>query len=48
MEVFDILKELVKFNTVEDKENKEIIDFIEKYLKKYNFKLIKKDKYLIM
>ena len=40
----------VKFNTVEDKENKEIIDYIEKYLKKYNFKLgsIRREIFLLL
>ena len=33
----DILKKLVSFNTIKDKENKEIMNFIEDYLKKYNF-----------
>ena len=33
MEEFKILKDLVKFNTIKDKENKEIINYIEKYLK---------------
>jgi hypothetical protein len=31
--VEDILSELVKCNTIEDKENKKIIDYIEKLLK---------------
>ena len=43
-----ILEKLVSFNTIKDKENKEIISFIENYLNKYDFKVIKKDKYLIM
>ncbi len=44
MEVKDILKKLVSFNTIKDKKNKEIMDFIEAYLKGYNFitKRIKK------
>ena len=32
MEKYKILKDLVKFNTIKDKENKEIIEYIEKYL----------------
>lgn len=34
MEKYKILKDLVKFNTIKDKENKEIIEYIENYLKK--------------
>lgn len=48
MELENILRKLVSFNTISDKENKEIINFLEEYLLKYNFKLVKKDKYLIM
>lgn len=43
-----VLESLVNFNTVNDKENEKIISYIEDYLKKYDFKVIKKDKYLIM
>ena len=44
MENREILKKLVSFNTIKDKENKEIMDFIEEYLKEYGFttKRIKK------
>ena len=38
MEKYEILKNLVKFNTIEDKKNKEIMDYIESYLLKLNFK----------
>ena len=48
MEEFKILKDLVKFNTIKDKENKEIINYIEKYLKKLGFKTEYKTKNLIM
>ena len=48
MDGLDILKKLVSFNTINDKENKEIINFIEKYLLENDFYTIKKDKYLIM
>ncbi|MBR6504826.1 MAG: M20/M25/M40 family metallo-hydrolase [Clostridia bacterium] len=48
MEEYKILKDLVKFNTIKDKENKEIIDYIEKYLKKLGFSTEYKEKYLIM
>lgn len=48
MKVEDILEKLVGFNTIKDKENKEIIDFIESFLSSQDFKTIVKDKYLIM
>ena len=32
MENYKILKDLVGFNTIKDKENNEIIEYIEKYL----------------
>ena len=48
MEDYKILKDLVGFNTIKDKENEEIINYIENYLKKYNFKTEYKEKYLIM
>ena len=40
MEKYKLLKDLIKFNTIKDKENKEIIDYIEK--KNRNF--LKKEK----
>lgn len=48
MEKYKILKDLVGFNTIKDKENKEIIDYIEKYLLGFGFKTEYKDKNLIM
>ncbi len=48
MEKYQILKELVKFNTIKDKENKNIVDYIEKILKEKGFKTEFKDKNLIM
>ena len=48
MENFKILEKLVSFNTVKDKDNKEIIDYIEKYLIDYGFKTEYKSKNLIM
>lgn len=48
MEEYKILKDLVSFNTIKDKENKEIIDYIEKYLLNLNFKTEFKGKNLIM
>ncbi len=43
-----ILKDLIKFNTIKDKENEGIINYIESYLLKLNFKTEYKGKYLIM
>ena len=48
MKEYEILKDLIKFNTIKDKENKEILDYIEGYLKSIGFKTDYKDKNLIM
>lgn len=48
MENYEVLKELVKFNTIKDKENKEILNYIEEVLLKEGFKTIEKSKNLIM
>ena len=48
MDVVDILKDLVSFNTIKDKENEKIINYIEKILKSIGFKTECKKKYLIM
>lgn len=48
MEVVEILEHLVKYNTIEDKENSDIINYISDYLEKLGFKIDKKEKYLIM
>lgn len=48
MSVKDILKDLVKFNTVNDKENEKIINYIEQILKSKEFKTEYKSKSLIM
>ena len=48
MEDFKILKELIKFNTIKDRENKEIIDYIEKILLQKGLKTEYKGKYLII
>ena len=44
MELKEILAKLVSYDTIKDYQNKEMMDFIENYLKKYNFttKRIKK------
>jgi len=41
MEVLEILSKLVSFNTIGDLQNKEIVDWIEEFLKEYNFKCTK-------
>ena len=43
----EILNDLVSFNTIRDKENKEIMDYIENYLKGYNFETKRVEKCLI-
>ena len=48
MSEIDLLKALVKYNTVEDKENQKILVYIEEYLKPLGFTIQKKEKYLIM
>ena len=48
MEKYEILKNLVKFNTIDDKENKEILYYIEKLLLEKGFNVEFKDKVLIM
>ena len=40
MKDYRVLKELVIFNTIRDKENKEIVNFIELYLKKLGFESV--------
>lgn len=45
---YQILKDLVKFNTIKDKENKEIINYLEDYLLQLGFITEYKGKYLIM
>lgn len=48
MKEFNILEDLVKFNTIKDKSNKEIINYIERYLTKLGFKTESKTKNLVM
>ena len=48
MEKYGILENLIAFNTIGDKENVKIINYIEKVLKGLNFKTEYKDKCLIM
>lgn len=44
----EILRNLVKFNTIKDKENKEMLDYLENILKPLGFKTKKRNKYLVM
>lgn len=44
----EILRDLVKFNTINDKDNEEIINYIEDYLQKIGFKTDYKSKCLVM
>ena len=48
MDEIDILKDLVSFNTIKDKENQKILNYVEQFLSKLGFKTLKKEKYLIM
>ncbi len=48
MKIEDLLDDLIKFNTVNDLENKKIIDYLEKYLKEIGFKTEYKSKCLVM
>ena len=48
LNVEDILENLVKCNTIEDAENKKILDYIESTLSIMGFKTEKRDKFLIM
>ena len=45
---YQILKDLVSFDTINDKENKKIIDYIETYLMGLGFKTELKTKVLVM
>ena len=48
MKEYKILKDLVSFNTIKDKENNKIINYIEKYLKNFGFNTEYKTKNLVM
>lgn len=48
MDEVTILKELVRFDTIKDKENNKILDYIEKYLLNLGFKTEIRDKFLVM
>ena len=47
MDIKEILKSLVSFNTIKDQDNKKIMEFIENYLKRFNFKTKRIGKCLI-
>ena len=44
----EILKKLISYNTIKDKENKDIINYIEKYLKEFGFTTDYKSRCLVM
>jgi len=44
----EILKKLISYNTVNDRENKDIINYIEQYLKEFGFKTEYKSNCLVM
>ena len=48
MEKYKVLKDLVKFNTIKDKDNKEIINYLENYLKEIGFTTEYKTRNLVM
>ncbi len=48
LDVENVLESLVKFDTIKDKQNKEILDYIENILTLIGFKTEKRDKFLIM
>lgn len=48
MEEINILKDLVRFDTIKDRENTKILDYIQEYLENLGFVLEKREKYLVM
>lgn len=48
MQAKEILKELIKFDTYKDKDNKKIINYIQKILENKGFKTEYKSKCLVM
>ena len=48
MEKYEILKNLIKFNTIKDKENENILNYIEKVLLEKGFITEYKNKVLVM
>ena len=47
MNEIDILEKLVSFNTIKDKENKQIMDYIENYTNNLGFRTIFRNKRFI-
>ena len=47
MESYKLLRDLIKFNTIQDKENKKIIEYLEKFLQNLGFRTEYKGKYFI-
>ena len=45
---YEVLKNLISFNTIKDKDNEKIMNYIEKYLTEYGFKTEYKSKNLVM
>ncbi len=45
---YEILKKLVEFDTIKDRENEKLFEFVEEYLQSYGFKTLKKGKNLVM
>lgn len=48
MKTKEILKKLIEFNTINDKENKEILDFIQNLLEEKGFRLEYRSKCLVI
>ena len=48
MNEIDILEKLVSFNTIKDKENKQIMDYIENYTNNLGFRTIFRNKILVV
>ena len=48
MEKYEVLKNLISFNTIKDKENKEILNYVQNYLEDLGFKTVSKTKNLVM
>lgn len=48
MNKYKVLKDLIRFNTIKDKQNTEIMNYLENYLLKFGFQTELKNKNLIM
>lgn len=47
MEILKILEKLIRFNTIQDRENEEMLNYIENYLKQFHFEVKRISKCLI-